>query len=452
MEIFVNRILNMKKIKAIGFDMDHTLIRYDYQKFEEMAYDEVKRKLVELRGYPKIVLEQSFNPELVIKGLVIDKKNGNTLKINQHGRIKTAFHGTTKLTHREYKNLYRSHFIDLSNDQFVSMDTSFSTSHGCLYAQLVDLKMKGFLKDIESYEQLAEDVENHVDLSHRDGSIKNNVVNNLEKYIVQDEKVVRTLEKFRSGGKKLLLITNSDYKYTKKIMDFAYAPFMNNGEKWEDLFEFTITLSRKPKFFTDNLPFLKIDEKTALMENIEGEISPGVYQGGNANTLQETLKLEGDEILYLGDHIYGDVLALKKSCFWRTALVLEELETERVALRNAEPAQLKINELMNKKGKIDFKYQNLKELNDEKSKKEAEDLKNQIEKLDAELKENIQKFNSFFNPYFGQILRAGQDPSHIAGQVERYACIYMSKVSDLHDYANHHYFRPVRRSFPHELF
>ena len=29
MGVYINRILNMKKIKAIGFDMDHTIVRYN---------------------------------------------------------------------------------------------------------------------------------------------------------------------------------------------------------------------------------------------------------------------------------------------------------------------------------------------------------------------------------------------------------------------------------------
>ena len=38
-----------------------------------------------------------------------------------------------------------------------------------------------------------------------------------------------------------------------------------------------------------------------------------MYQGGNSQDLQSYLGLESDEILYLGDHIYGDILALKNN-------------------------------------------------------------------------------------------------------------------------------------------
>lgn len=34
------------------------------------------------------------------------------------------------------------------------------------------------------------------------------------------------------------------------------------------------------------------------------------------------------QVLYVGDHIYGDILRSKKSLGWRTMLVVPELETE----------------------------------------------------------------------------------------------------------------------------
>ena len=39
-KIFVNRSLNMANIKTIGFDMDHTLITYNRENFEALAFRE----------------------------------------------------------------------------------------------------------------------------------------------------------------------------------------------------------------------------------------------------------------------------------------------------------------------------------------------------------------------------------------------------------------------------
>ncbi len=38
--------------------------------------------------------------------------------------------------------------------------------------------------------------------------------------------------------------------------------------------------------------------------------------------------MTGDEVLYVGDHIYGDILRSKKESAWRTAMIIQELEVE----------------------------------------------------------------------------------------------------------------------------
>ncbi len=48
----------------------------------------------------------------------------------------------------------------------------------------------------------------------------------------------------------------------------------------------------------------------------------------------------GDRVLYVGDHIYGDILRSKKSSLWRTCMVVQELERELAWLeRNQEVAR-----------------------------------------------------------------------------------------------------------------
>jgi hypothetical protein len=92
--IFTNRTLNMRSIQAIGYDMDYTLIHYDVKHWEWAMYEYLKRKLLEL-GWPVENLEHV--PEMIIRGLVIDKKFGNIVKPNRFGYVKRAFHGTKPL-------------------------------------------------------------------------------------------------------------------------------------------------------------------------------------------------------------------------------------------------------------------------------------------------------------------------------------------------------------------
>ena len=48
-------------------------------------------------------------------------------------------------------------------------------------------------------------------------------------------------------------------------------------------------------------------------------------------------------------------------------------------------------------------------------------------------------------------MRAGAEPSVFASQIERYACIYMTKIADFKDYNPRHYYRPKKRKMAHEL-
>ena len=72
--IFVNRTLNMRSIRAIGYDMDYTLIHYRVDEWERLAYDHARRNLAAL-GWPVEALV--FDAGEVIRGLALDLELGN---------------------------------------------------------------------------------------------------------------------------------------------------------------------------------------------------------------------------------------------------------------------------------------------------------------------------------------------------------------------------------------
>src|SRR6478752_4692483 len=100
-KVYVNRILNMKKIKLIGLDMDHTLIRYHSENFESLVYQLVKEQLVLVKNYPEEIKKLNFNYHDAIRGLVIDRKNGNILKLSRYGAIRQSYHGTQLIDYGE---------------------------------------------------------------------------------------------------------------------------------------------------------------------------------------------------------------------------------------------------------------------------------------------------------------------------------------------------------------
>ncbi len=458
MSIFVNRVLNMRQIQAIGLDMDFTLVRYKNRQIEYLTYREMVKKLVELKGYSPELKNYSFTPENVIRGLILDKELGNLLKVSLHGKIKTSYHGLEEIDFKHQQKIYQGQYVDLNDPRFSSIDTIFSTAYAVLFSQIIDLKKRSPQTVSENYPTIEKDLLEALDISHQDGTIKDEIEQNLEDYIVQDQETVTVLERFKKAGKKLWLITNSDYSYTRLLLNFTINPFLKDFKSWQDLFDLTITSARKPRFFTDRVPFLEIQEgkeKDFLLKNYKGDLGKGVFQGGSAEVLQMKTGLSGDEILYLGDHIYGDILALKKACNWRTALVVEELSDEIQALKSSREVATSIDLKMRQKEDLESQLDQLyiKKLSgQEKStdRSKAREAIDEISRLNVDLGELIQSYRRFFNENWGEVMRAGQEPSRLAGQIEKYACIYMSKISDFITESPRAYFRPEKRPLPHE--
>ncbi len=454
-KVFVNRTLNLKRIRYIGLDMDHTLVRYKSENFEALAHRMMLEKLVHEKGYPESVLKLKFSFDRAIRGLVIDKMKGNTLKLSRHSAIRVSYHGLTPIDFRNQARLYMSTYIDLRDPNFNSVDTAFSIAFAGLFMQLVDLRDSDEQSTLPDYAHIAEDLSAVLDRAHRDGSLKDKVRGNLDQFIIKDAEAVAGLERFKKHDKKLFVVTNSDFSYTKLLLDYTITPFLKEHKSWEDLFDFVITLAAKPRFFVDNQRFLRIDPQSGSMTNMDTKLETGIYQGGSANVFTNDLGAEADEILYIGDHIYGDILRLKKDCAWRTALVVEELEQEIDKERKAQPILDKINKFMDKKIPLEIKLDEYISEQVEKGEHGDDDkihaLLAEISDLDKSISPLIKQQQQGFNPYWGEVMRTGIDESYFAHQVDRFACVYMTKLADLLAVSPRTYFRSQRRHLAHDL-
>ena len=56
-----------------------------------------------------------------------------------------------------------------------------------------------------------------------------------------------------------------------------------------------------------------------------------------------------------------------------------------------------------------------------------------------------------FHRYWGSLFKAGGEVSSFGDQVETYACLYTSRVSNLLRYSPMHFFTSPRDRMPHEL-
>lgn len=453
-KIFVNRTLNLNHIKLIGFDMDYTLVTYNVPEFEKQAYQIVKDKLVDDYDFPEEIRKFEFDPDFIIRGLVIDTYNGNILKVNRYGFVRAASHGTRFFSFSDMKKHFGPNSIDLTDNRYYTAHTLFSLAEGYLYAQLVDYYDDKNIKI--DYQYLFNQVRKCLNDAHQEDKLKGEVVKNPQRFLIKDKRIASALLKFKKFGKKIALITNSDYDYSRQVMEYCFGDFLSYP--WQDLFDLIIVAANKPNYFLGQQKYLRVDRETGLLSNFFGSIEfNGIYQGGNAAILEKHLKITPSEILYLGDHIMGDVVTLKETIGWRTGLVVQELADEVPALKKCFSMHTKIKETMELKEELENESLALKEKYfDRNSKYTAadkqrwEELKQAISEIDEKLTELIVGCQKYFNKYWGEVMRTGNEPSRFATLVERYACVYMSSIANLDYYSPFKYYRSQRRIMAHD--
>src|SRR5512138_786146 len=106
-EIFVNRNLRMDRVEAVGFDMDYTLAMYHLVRLETLAFRMTLERMISDRGYPASIRSLRYDPEFVIRGLVVDKLHGNIFKMDRHNHVGRCYHGRRPLPDEDLKRLYR---------------------------------------------------------------------------------------------------------------------------------------------------------------------------------------------------------------------------------------------------------------------------------------------------------------------------------------------------------
>jgi hypothetical protein len=199
------------------------------------------------------------------------------------------------------------------------------------------------------------------------------------------------------------------------------------------------------------------------------------YQGGNMEAFERMSQCAGEEVLYVGDHIFGDILRSKKDSRWRTALIVEELEAE-MAMHiswSAEMNQLatidgqrhQIDELIGYQRALfsqlelglsetspplSAEQRSRLEESVKRLKREIDQAKRQLKTLDRQGAEIQTQIANGFNPWWGRLLKEGSELSRFGNQVAYYADIYTSRVTNLLQYSPVHFFRAPREWMSHD--
>ena len=460
--LFCNRTLSLRRIHAVGYDMDYTLIHYHMRAWEERAYAYLRERLT-AEGWP--VSDLAFQPNLVMRGLIIDKALGNVVKANRFGYVKTAFHGTAPIPFEELRRVYRRTLIDLDEKRWLFLNTLFSISEACMYMQLVDLLDQGALAPSLGYADLYTLVRRSLDEAHMEGRLKAEIINDPERFVDVDREMPMALLDQKMAGKKILLITNSEWAYAAPMLAYVFDPYLPGELTWRDLFDIAIVGAHKPDFFTHRMPAFRVASEDGLLREHVGPLQSGhVYVGANARLVEESLGLSGEEILYVGDHIFVDVNVSKNVLRWRTALVLRELEDEIIAQAQFQDEQARLSAMMAEKEEMEAAYATLR-LDLQRARqdygpdpgrsaarieKKLARLREETAALDAQIAPLAQAAGRLLNPNWGPLMRTGNDKSHLARQVERYADVYTARVSNFLAYTPFAYLRSHRGTLPHD--
>jgi HAD superfamily 5'-nucleotidase-like hydrolase len=474
--VFCNRNLRMDSIEMIGFDMDYTLALYHQDKLEQLSISLTLSKLCEKHGYPESIKELYYDPRWAIRGLMVDRLNGNVFKMDRHAHVGRCYHGFRELDHDQRRAAYRNEKINLSSDRFEWIDTLFGLPEAVMYTTLVDWadQQTGTV----DYDKLFGDIRTAIDEAHRDDTLKSVIKADLKSFIVKDPLLGETLHKFRSSGKKLFLLTNSLYDYTTVVMSYLLDGERKAYPSWRNYFDIVIVGGAKPAFFQELRPFVQIDPVSMEPISTNGEIKhlsrDKIYQGGNVIAFEQMTGIKGEQVLYIGDHIYGDILRLRKQHMWRTAMVLQELERE-ISVSERLEAQIRDLDLLDRRhrnleSEIDYQTLRLKKiqrlLDDpttsaplrarlEEERKNArtniDSLRDRATLMDKEVESLEQRIDRAYNSHWGSHLREGNENSRFGEQVNDYADLYTSRVSNFGPYSPLRYFRAPRRPMPHEM-
>jgi hypothetical protein len=237
------------------------------------------------------------------------------------------------------------------------------------------------------------------------------------------------------------------------------------------LFDLVIVGSCKPAFLLDPyLNLFRVRPEDGSLQNTDGVfeiealgengaqtfLNKGkVFQGGNWNHLNAMLEVSaGEDILYVGDHLYSDVLRSKRTLGWRSAFIMPELVEEMKVFHQQLPLRNQILGLRKLRDDLavfrDDLIRAAGDSNNETLQRKLADLEKDDETIKAVLSGLAAKYHAFFHSIWGQMFVAGYQDSRFAYFVQNYACLYTAKASNFALTSTSRSFRTSGEMLPHD--
>jgi HAD superfamily 5'-nucleotidase-like hydrolase len=374
----------LSKFEVIGFDLDHTLVLYNFESLTKLLYTCFSRFLVEHKSYPSDILiytdnqtdknlkEENikFREDFVHKysstEAVLDFNTGNVISLNDEKKVIKAFHGTKELSdgdiivsYGESKEFEEFNF-DRKGENYHLVFGNFEYHVIPLFLICVNLYDSGILKDerIINYKVIFDDIMESLFFNYNLYDTKANTIKRLcdtgyffpeflknPQLYLHPYSAKELLIHLRSKGKGIFFATNSFFEFADLIMKHTI------GEDYLDYFDLAIYYSQKPDFFTEE----KGKEAFFLnMKNSDQQEKPGIKPDDleNENIYQKVkkekilnqgsykvvesffkkfnnLSVENaqNKYLYLGDNFYADCYESSSLPNWESIAVCDHIST-----------------------------------------------------------------------------------------------------------------------------
>ena len=291
--VYVNYTLDLSRIEAIGFDLDHTLAVYREHSVNSAAFSETCRRLVDHRGYPPPVAGLVYDSSDAARGLLADTRLGNLVKLGADDRVCRARRGSVYLEPRYIKDTYGvGPFYGLDGGSY-QVHCPFDRPTAALWSVL-----SATLASSEDFHRVLRDVVEALDEAHRFGELKRRILSRPESFVERPTEVPGMLARFRDAGVRLFLLTNSGHDYADALMNYLFPAGRDGG--WVDLFDDVVVDAGKPGFFDDPT---------------------------RAAALESRIGASGASVLYIGDNPRADARPARERG-WRTALIVPELDDD----------------------------------------------------------------------------------------------------------------------------
>uniref|UniRef100_A0A8C7PV53 Cytosolic purine 5'-nucleotidase n=1 Tax=Oncorhynchus mykiss TaxID=8022 RepID=A0A8C7PV53_ONCMY len=426
--VFVNRSLAMEKIKCFGFDMDYTLAVYKSPEYESLGFELTVERLVHI-GYPQELLSFVYDPAFPTRGLVFDTLYGNLLKVDAYGNILVCVHGFNFLRGPEIRELYPNKFIQRDDtERFYILNTLFNLPALCLALACPLALCVPLLPPYLSCETGFKDGDLFMSFKSMFQDIRS--LSHVLSLSLIKAKLPLLLSRMNEVAK-VFLATNSDYKYTHH--GTSHRP-------WQSYFDLILVDARKPLFFGEGTVLRQVDTTTGRLKigTYTGPLHHGiVYSGGSSDIVCDLLGAKGKDIVYIGDHIFGDILKSKKRQGWRTFLVIPELAQE---LHVWTDKSSLFEELQGLDIFLAELYKHLDSSSNERP---------DISALQRRVKKVTHDMDMCYG-MMGSLFRSGSRQTLFASQVMRYADLYAASFINLLYYPFSYLFRAAHVLMPHE--